>query len=166
MKTQSNFESNPNSAAFSAGSPAGPSLKARAIGYLSRREHSRHELQRKLQPYAQSPEEIDNLLNSLEHDKWLCNKRFAQALVNRRASRYGWQRIVYELRQHNISETIIAELEAELPGSEHDRVFEVWQKKFRHKPENNKDFARQYRFLMSRGFSSAAIRHILGDLPE
>src|SRR3546814_2072501 len=64
-----------------AGAPpkkTGPSLKARAIGYLSRREHSRHELSRKLAPFTDDPQEIESLLTQLERENWLSNERFAQ----------------------------------------------------------------------------------------
>ena len=39
------------------------SLKARALGYLSRREHSRAELRRKLAPHAESADEVEALLD-------------------------------------------------------------------------------------------------------
>ena len=45
---------------------SGPSLKIRALGYLARREHSRLELEKKLAPYAPTPEELSYLLDSLE----------------------------------------------------------------------------------------------------
>src|SRR3546814_16596405 len=65
------------------------SLKARAVGFLSRREHSRLELERKLAPYAADAAELERVLDQLEREQWLSNQRFAQALVNRRAQRQG-----------------------------------------------------------------------------
>src|SRR3546814_2337183 len=59
------------------------SLKARAVGFLSRREHSRLELERKLAPYAADAAELERVLDQLEREQWLSNQRFAQALVNR-----------------------------------------------------------------------------------
>ena len=47
------------------------SLKARAVGLLSRREHSRAELQRKLAPHAEDPASLETLLNELEQGGWL-----------------------------------------------------------------------------------------------
>jgi regulatory protein len=52
-----------------------------------------------------------------------------------------------------------------LKETEPDRALEVWQKKFGHAPANAKEFARQYRFMASRGFSTDCIRRILGDIP-
>ena len=74
------------------------SLKARALGYLSRREHSRAELRRKLAQHAESAEEVDALLDWLERENWLSNARFAESVVHRRAGRYGTARLMQELK--------------------------------------------------------------------
>lgn len=146
-------------------SRAGPSLKARAIGYLSRREHSRVELQRKLLPYAEEPALLEVLLNDLERENWLSNQRFAQSLVNRRAERHGAQRIVQELRQHGLSDDAVSHIGEHLRQTEFVRAQAVWNKKFDQLPADAKEYARQFRFLGSRGFAPEAIRRILGDIP-
>ncbi|NYT77932.1 recombination regulator RecX [Alcaligenaceae bacterium] len=146
-------------------SRAGPSLKARAIGYLSRREHSRTELQRKLLPYAEEPESLEALLNDLERENWLSDQRFAQSLVNRRAERQGTQRIVQELRQHGLPDDAVSRIGEQLRQTELERAQAVWQKKFDQLPADSKEYARQFRFLGSRGFDPETIRRILGDIP-
>lgn len=155
----------PGSAPEKAPAKGGPSLKARAIGYLSRREHSRYELARKLSPYADDPGDIEPLLNDLEREGWLSNERFAQSLLNRRAPRQGASRILNELRQHGVADDAIASLGQQLHGTELERARAVWEKKFGQLPAHAKDYARQYRFLASRGFSAEALRRILGDIP-
>lgn len=145
---------------------SGPSLKARAIGFLSRREYSRRELQRKLAPHAQDPDELEALLDGLERENWLSNERFAQSLVNRRAQRQGAQRIVQELRQHGLAENVIQDAEQRLHGTERQRATEIWEKKFGRPPQDAKDYARQFRFMASRGFSTELIRRLLGRLPS
>ena len=144
----------------------GPSLKARAIGILSRRENSRLELQRKLAAHASDPDELEQLLNDLERENWLSNERFAHSLVNRRASRQGASRIVQELRQHGLADEDIAGLNQQLRDTEVERARAVWEKKFGFPPAEPKDYARQFRFLASRGFSPECLRRILGDLPD
>jgi regulatory protein len=72
---------------------------------------------------------------------------------------------VQTLRQHGVSDQHIAEISSSLKETEPDRALEVWQKKFGHAPANAKEFARQYRFMASRGFSTDCIRRILGDIP-
>ena len=140
----------------------GPSLKMRAVGYLSRREHAREELARKLSAYAEDAAEVDAVLDALEKEGWLSTERFAQSLVHRRASRQGAARIVQELRQHGVDDNQVAELREQLRATEYDRALEVWKRKFDAKPEDRAAYAKQARFLASRGFAHDVIRRILG----
>lgn len=144
----------------------GPSLKMRAVGYLSRREHAREELSRKLAAYAEDADEINAVLDVLEKEGWLSTERFAQSLVHRRASRQGAARIVQELRQHGVDDNQVAELRDQLRATEYDRALEVWKKRFDVKPEDRAAYAKQARFLASRGFAHDVIRRILGDTDE
>ncbi len=143
--------------------PKGPSLKMRAVGYLSRREHAREELARKLAPHAEDLAEVDAVLDALEKEGWLSTERFAQSLVHRRASRQGAARIVQELRQHGVDDTQVAELREQLRATEYDRALDVWKKRFDAKPADRAAYAKQARFLASRGFAHDVIRRILGD---
>lgn len=141
----------------------GLSLKARAVGYLSRREHARNELARKLQAYSEDPEEINAVLDALEKEGWLSTERFALSLVNRRASKQGAARIVQELRQHGVDDVQVAHLRETLKDTEFDRAREVWRKRFSEKPLDRAAYAKQARFLASRGFAHDVIRKLLGD---
>lgn len=146
----------------------GPSLKARAIGYLSRREHSRAELQRKLAPHTNpdDPDELIRVLDELEREKWQSNQRFAQSLVHRRAPKKGAAVVVHELRRHGVADTDVAAIREQLNATEYERAKAVWQRKFGTPPIDAKDYARQTRFLAARGFSPAILRRILGDLDD
>jgi regulatory protein len=144
----------------------GPSLKMRAVGYLSRREHAREELARKLAAYADDADEVEAVLDALEKEGWLSTERFAQSLVHRRASRQGTARIVQELRQHGVDDNQVAELRDQLRATEYDRALEVWKKRFDAKPADRAAYAKQARFLASRGFAHDVIRRILGDSDE
>ncbi|CUJ81359.1 Regulatory protein recX [Achromobacter sp. 2789STDY5608615] len=134
----------------------------RAVGYLSRREHARDELARKLAPHAEDPDEVERVLDALEKEGWLSTERFAQSLVHRRASRQGAARIVQELRQHGVDDAQVSELREQLRATEYARALEVWQKRFGAKPEDRAAYAKQARFLASRGFAHDVIRRILG----
>lgn len=137
------------------------SLKARAVDYLSRREHSRQELARKLGRHASDPEEIEPLLNELERLGLLSTDRFASSLVHRRASRMGTARIVQELRQNGVSQERISELRADLQSSEESRAQAVWAKRYGQAPQDQAERARQMRFLAARGFDHDVIRKVL-----
>jgi regulatory protein len=58
-----------------------PSLKARALRYLSAREHSRQELARKLARHAQEGDDINAVLDWLTAQKFLSEERFAESLA-------------------------------------------------------------------------------------
>lgn len=141
----------------------GPSLKMRAVGYLSRREHAREELSRKLAAYAEEGDDVEAVLDALEKEGWLSTERFAQSLVHRRSSRQGAARIVQELRQHGVDDNQVAELRDQLRATEYDRARDVWKKKFDAKPADRAAYAKQVRFLASRGFAHDVIRRIVGE---
>lgn len=142
----------------------GLSLKARAVGLLSRREHSRFELEKKLSPFADSQEELARVLDELSKTGWQSDERYTQGWLHRKASLHGAARIVQDLRQHGVSADQIAEAQEQLKLTELSRARAVWQKKFAEAPQpgNNAEYARQGRFLLSRGFSSDVVRKVLG----
>ena len=142
------------------------SLKARALKYLSAREHSRIELARKLARYAQEGDDIESLLDSLEAAKLLSNTRFSESLVHRRAARFGTSRILSELQSHGIEGESLADIKSTLVQDEAQRAAEVWRRKFGHPPVDATERAKQMRFLQQRGFSTAAIRHALKSSPD
>lgn len=134
------------------------SLKARALKYLSTREHSRIELGRKLARYAEEGDDVDALLDFLEKNNWLSQERFAESLVNRRAGRYGNSRVLSELQQHGVKGEELAELKSTLSSTEATRAREVWRRKFGKIAEDAAERAKQMRFLLQRGFSQSAAR--------
>ena len=135
-----------------------PSLKARALRYLSMREHGRQELARKLARYAEEEDDINALLDWLVASKFLSESRFAESLVNRRAARFGNSRIVSELQSHGIDESTVSGLKATLVADESERAWQVWKKKFGVQPTSPLESAKHMRFLQQRGFSHGAIQ--------
>jgi regulatory protein len=137
------------------------SLKARALKYLSSREHSRLELARKLSPYAQDDDNIESLLDWLQASKFLSQERFSESLVHRRAGRYGNNRIFSELQSHGIAGAALAEVRQELTDGEAARAREVLRRKFATAPEDLAARAKCQRFLQQRGFSHSAIQAVV-----
>ncbi|AMP74844.1 recombination regulator RecX [Ralstonia solanacearum] len=142
------------------------SLKARALGYLSRREHSRAELRRKLAPHAESADEVEALLDWLEGENWLSNARFAESVVHRRAGRYGTARLMQELKTHQLDDQALGEVKAQLQASEAARAKAVWERRFGHPPVDMAERAKQVRFMMARGFSRAVVSRIIQGADE
>ena len=142
-----------------------PDLRVRALQLLARREHSRAELQRKLATHAESPEELDQVLDTLQAERLLSDHRFAAQRVIMRAQRYGDARLKQELLQRGIKEADIAAAMPEA-GDEAERCRSVWSRKFDHLPLTPEERGKQMRFLQYRGFSGDAIRRVLRGVEE
>ena len=139
----------------------GPSLKTRALGYLARREHSRLELKKKLEPHAKNSEELSSLLDTLEQRGFLSAERMLEQVIHMRKSKFGSQRIVHELREKGIAENLIAAALPNIRETEQESAREVWRKKFGTMPADAKELGRQMRFLMGRGFTAEVIHQVL-----
>jgi regulatory protein len=143
------------------------SLKARALRFLSMREHSRLELARKLARHAEEGEDIEVLLDFLEKNNWLSQERFSESLIHRRAARFGNSRIVAELQSHGIQGEALKELKAGLADGETARACEVWRRKFGTIAQDAAQRSKQMRFLLQRGFSQRAVQVAIKGLePE
>ncbi|WP_020653957.1 recombination regulator RecX [Massilia niastensis] len=142
------------------------SLKARALRYLSLREHSRLELGRKLARYAEEGDDVEALLDFLEKNNWLSQERFAESLIHRKASRFGNSRVMAELQSHGVSSEALADIKAGLADSETARAVEVWRRKFGTVAIDAAGRAKQMRFLLQRGFSQRAARVAMQGAPD
>ncbi|MBT0570407.1 recombination regulator RecX [Curvibacter sp. CHRR-16] len=139
----------------------GLSLTGRALALLSRREHSRPELERKLASYAESPEQLASVLDALQAKGFISEARVVESLLNRRASRLGAARIRQELQAKGVGSQAVQEAMEQLADSELERARAVWRKKFAEPATTPHDKAKQMRFLLGRGFAPTVVRQIL-----
>ena len=139
----------------------GLSLKGRALKYLAAREHSRVELTRKLAPHAESPEQVQVVLDELEAKGLLSAQRFAESMLHRKAARYGSARIQAELAQHQLPPDIAREATQALRDTEFERAHALWARRYGEIPETPEEKARQMRFLAGRGFSGEVVRRVV-----
>lgn len=144
----------------------GLSLRERALNLLARREHTRAELQRKLAPHTEDPDELATLLDELSRRGWLSDARFAEALVHDKQAKFGSARLAHELRERGVPDALIREQMADLKETELQRARQVWQAKFGALPEDAKARAKQMRFLQSRGFGLDVIGKVLRGTVE
>lgn len=135
-------------------------LKARALRHLARREHSRAELARKLAPRAESPEALEQLLDTLAANKQLSDERYAEARAHQLARKYGAARIRRDLRSKGVDEAIVARASA---ADERERAAAILARKYRAPASTPMERARRMRFLQSRGFSHDTIRALLSS---
>ncbi|WP_295856859.1 recombination regulator RecX [uncultured Xylophilus sp.] len=137
------------------------SLKGRALRHLSRREHSRAELQQKLAPHAETPEELTRVLDELVALDFLNETRVVESVLRVRAPRLGAARVREELRRKGIAPEAIADAVAGLQDTELARAREAWARRFDAPPADARERARQGRFLLARGFSSGVVTRVL-----
>ncbi|WP_126463339.1 recombination regulator RecX [Sulfuritortus calidifontis] len=136
-------------------------LRERALNLLARREHSRAELARKLAPHGEA-DEIAALLDDLEQRKQLSDARYAESLAHARAGKYGSRRLAHELREKGVGEGLIADAVAEAREGDLAAARVAWAKKFGAPPSDANEQARQYRFLLGRGFPNEVVRRVVG----
>ena len=112
-------------------------LRQQAIRLLARREHTRVELARKLAGLG-TPEE--------------------------NGAGRGAPSLRHNLKSRGLAPELIEEqiAQADLPD-EMERARAIWSRKFGVPPGNAKDWARQARFLQSRGFASDIVRRLLKE---
>ena len=139
-------------------------LRQQAIRLLARREHTHAELRKKLAASidASTAEEIDAVLVDLASSGLLSDERTATSYLRGHGARFGVAKLKQTLRSKGADDdTIAAALEnAELPD-ELERARALWLRKFHIAPQDQREWARQARFLQSRGFSSDVIRRLL-----
>lgn len=140
---------------------AKPSLKGRALRLLSRREHSRAELERKLGAFEEEPGTLAKALDELQSKGFISESRVLASVLHRRAGKLGMTRIRQELQDKGLEPQLIMQAMSELRASEFERAHEVWRKKFGQARDDPQDLARQARFLISRGFAAEMVRRVL-----
>lgn len=144
---------------------SGRALRVAALRLLTRRDHSRAELKAKLAALAESEEQLEAVLDVLQAERLLSDKRYAAQRVVARAGRYGDARLKQELRQQGVSDDDIS---TALPegGDEAMRCRAVLTRKFQQPAQTREELARQMRFLQYRGFSSDVIRRVMRGVDE
>ena len=108
-----------------------------------------------------SQKEIEILLDELESNDWLSDKRFVEQFIHTKKSKYGSRKISHELSARGIDEDLIAKNLMPLKDEEYFFVKNIWVKKFNTIPKTNDEKLKQIRFLQSRGFDLSLIHQII-----
>ena len=133
-------------------------LKARALRYLVRREHSRLELERKLAPYAQSQQAVTELLDSLLSRKHLSDERFAEERARSLSRKFGPAKIRQDLKARGIPDEVLGRVSG---GEELERAKAILARKYRAPATTREERAKRARFLQGRGFSYDTIKAVV-----
>ena len=129
---------------------------------LARRDYSRSELAQRLRARGLPSTEIDATLDDFERLGYLSDARYADALVAQRTGRLGPRAIARDLRDKGItSDTAKGALSILAERDELTDATALWQRRFGQPPVDERDKARQVRFLVSRGYSAAIAFRVL-----
>lgn len=137
-----------------------PTPVQRAIGLLSRREHSRRELTRKLKVRGIEDEAAKAAVDRLAHEGWQDDARFAQSLVRSRSlSGYGPLHIRAELGTHGLDRDAITAAMETVDGDWTARARDLVRRRYGAKALVDLAARRKAADLLARrGFDAEAIR--------
>ena len=143
------------------------SIKGRALRYLSQREHSRVELERKLARHVEdtsdnsAAELVAHALDELAAHGFLSEARVAESVLAGAGQRFGVRRLKQVMQSKGLSPDLVAATVQQARGTELERALQVWQRKFGSLAEDAAGRARQMRFLAARGFEGDVIRRVV-----
>ena len=140
------------------------SLKAQAVRLLARREYARDDLEQRLIAKGAARDEVVVVLDELSSQGLLSNERFAHALVAQKSGSYSRRSIRGELKRKGVSGEAIEGALGDAPVEDEAAMLALWQRRFGAPPANDREKARQIRFLQSRGFELSAIFKMLKTL--
>jgi regulatory protein len=150
-------------------------LRQRALEYLGKREYSYAELGQKLKSYAlkdgleedesfdesSANEQVTEILEDFKKRGWLSDARFTEQIVHARSHKFGASKIANELREKGVSSELIEAAVEQVKENELENAKNIWRKKFKTIPVSRDEWARQARFLQSRGFGFDVIKKVL-----
>jgi regulatory protein len=139
------------------------SLRDKAIKLLARRERSRAELQRLLDPEGERGPEVAALLDELQAQGWLSEARLAEQLVSRRRAGAGAARIRLELKRRGLSGEAVTAATVGLDAGDLAAASALWQRRFGAAAQDRSQRERQFRYLLGRGFSRSVASKVLRD---
>jgi regulatory protein len=129
---------------------------------LARRECGRAELGARLLAKGASRDEADGVLDELERLGYLSDARFANAVVAQKAGRYGKRAIVHALKEKRVEPSAARDALRALEGTDElADATALWQRRFGAPPRDERDRARQVRFLLERGYSTSVALKVL-----
>lgn len=140
----------------------------RAVGLLSRREHSRLELSRKLCERGLASDEVEAAVEKLATDGWQDDARFAQFLLRSRVSGgYGPIRIRAELATHGLDREAIATAMEGFDGDWAQNARDLVERRYGTDVATSPRLHRKAAdFLLRRGFDGDCIRRATRFDPE
>lgn len=138
-------------------------IRSRAITFLSNREHTRAELAQKLARRVGKQQNLEGVLDELETEGLLSESRFVESFIRSRIERgQGPVKIRAELSRRGVDDDLIERFLTRTSEYWRARARSVRERRFGQEPPDGEEaWARQARFLSSRGFPADLIYAVL-----
>lgn len=136
-------------------------LRSKALYFLARREYAYKELFVKLGKYSTDKHAIKMLLDELVEKGYLSEERYLDAYINSKARNYGGLKIkakLYQLVDRDKVDTALQNASID----EVAIIAQMWQRRFACEELNFKNYNKQFRHFINKGFNYNNIRHVLG----
>lgn len=140
------------------------SIRNKALDLLARREHSRFELRNKLLLRFRGEEQvIDRVLEDLENENLLSDKRFTEMFIRGRVAKgNGPIRITSELRQKGVDVSMVELMLSELDVEWYSVLKALSLQKYgATSATDDKERAKRIRFFQSKGYAPEIIREVV-----
>lgn len=105
--------------------------------------------------------ELEALLDEFEKSGWLSDERFAGGAARQRQGRFSQRHIVEDLKSRGVTAATARTAVDALEQDDAATALALWRQRFGEAPANQKEKARQVRFLQSRGFSLSIAFQVL-----
>ena len=138
------------------------SARNTAMDLMSRREHSRRQLQEKLHQKGFESDAVSEALDQLQAENLLSDERFAETYLHQRMQRgFGPLRIRQELKEKGVDAATVQIL---MEACEQDWQQLMQQQRIKRFgmeiPQDYREMTKQARFLQNRGFSPDAVMRL------
>lgn len=140
-----------------------------ALRLLTRRDHSKYELARKLKQRGIRPEVIDKVILACEEYDYINDDRAARLFIGQLIRKgYGNNRIRHELKMKGLRGKRISGIIGEILSEYDEResaegIVQKYAKKFERESDPQKRKEKVYRFLYARGFSKEVILELMRE---
>ena len=123
-------------------------------------------MRNKLVATGATRDEVDAVLDEIAALGYLSDTRFAKALVGQKSGAMSKRSISASLKAKGVDADVASAALAASDVDDQDAMVALWLRKFGAPPSNDREKARQVRFLQSRGFGLSAIFKLLRDPPS
>ena len=143
-----------------------------ALRILTRRDHSRQELSRKLQARGYVEKTINDVISECERFDYINDERTAQVFIRRLQRKgYGRKRIQFELNLkglhgQNIQRILSKHVSDADERQSAKRIYKKNSKRFNREKNELKRKDKIYRFLHSRGYSQTVISEVVDKISD